>query len=195
MAIYRPKCRGEKPDNAAHLHREMKNSLFQCAAGGLAGALAALSVNLTYAATLNQNLRNPGGSPLALVADIGAVLRGPQRTGAMQVVEATKPLPGIKPAGPPPTAAEIVGRMLAPGASNPDVPLPHPDLSETFSDNAGGQSPLKGPTPYGRGETGGGVLGFRIPIPVERSATDETTTSSSVARRREGLLEGPWKPR
>lgn len=195
MAIYRPKCRGEKPDDAAHLHREMQNPIFRCAAGGLAGALAALSVNLTYAATLNQNLRIPGGLPLALVADTGTVMRGPQRTGAVQVAEASKPLPGIKPAGTPPTAAEIVGRMLAPGASNPDVPLPHPDLSETFSDKAEGQSPLKGPTPYGRGETGGGVLGFRIPIPADRSSTGETTTSSSIARHREALPEGAWKPR
>ena len=173
----------------------MQNSISRYAAGGLAGALVALSANLTYAATLNQNLRIPAGSPLGLVADIGAVLRGPKRMGAIQVAEASKPLPGIKPAGPPPTAAEIVGKMLAPGASNPDVPLPHPDLSEKFSDKAEVQSPLKGPTPYGRGETGGGVLGFRVPIPVERSAAGGTATSSSVARRPEALPEGAWKPR
>jgi hypothetical protein len=93
--------------------------------------------------------------------------------------EAKKPLPGIKPAEPPATAAEIVGKLLAPGASNPDVPLPHPDLSEKYSGNSEVEGPLKGPTPFGRSETGGGVLGFRMPIPVERSGGGSTTTSSS----------------
>lgn len=164
MAIYRPKCRGGKPDDASHLHREMQNPIFRYVAGGLAGALVALSANLTYAVTLNQNLRISGGSSLGLVADIGADWRGPQRAGVVRVAQAGKTLPGIKPSEPTETGAEIVGRMLAPGASNPDVPLPHPDLSEKSFDRTDAQGPLKGPTPYVRGEAGGGVLGFRIPI-------------------------------
>jgi len=194
MAIYRPNCRGEKPDDAAHLHGEMQNPIFRYAAGGLAAALIALSVNLTYAATLNQNLHIPGGSPLGLVADIRAGSVGPQHPDAVQVAQAGKTLPEIKPAGPPPTAAEIVSKMLAPGASNPDVPLPHPDLSEKFSDRAEVQSPLKGPTPYGRAETGGGILGFRVPIPVDRRAAGGATTSSSGVLRPEVLPEGASKP-
>lgn len=181
MAIYRPKCRGEKPDNSVRLHREMPNHIFRYAAGGFGGALIALSAHLTYPATLNQNLRIPGGSPLGLVADIGAGSVGPRSAGAVQVAQTGKSLPGIKSPEPPETAAEIVGRMLASGASNPDVPLPHPDLSEKLSDKTDAQGPLKGPTPYGRGEAEGGVLGLRIPIPVNLSAAIGTTTSSPAA--------------
>jgi hypothetical protein len=96
MAIYRPKCRAEKPDDAAHLHREMQNPIFRHADGGLAGALAALSAKLSYAAILNQNVRIPGGSPLGLVADIGAGSVGPQRARAVRVAPAGRTLPGIK---------------------------------------------------------------------------------------------------
>lgn len=159
----------------------MQNHTFRYAAGVVAGALVALSANLTYAAILNQNLRMPRGLPLAVVADNGAGSEGRPRSGATQIAQAGKSLPGIKSSGPPETAAEIVGRMLAPGASNPDVPLPHPDLSEKFSDRTDAQSPLKGPTPYGRGESGGGILGLRVPIPVHRSAPVGTTTSSPAA--------------
>lgn len=195
MAIYRPKCRAEKPDDAAHLHREMQNPIFRYAAGGLAGALIALSANLTYAATLNQNLRIPGSSPLGLVADMRAGSVGSQRAGALQVAQAGRTLPGTKSSERPETAAEIVGRMLAPGASNPDVPLPHPDLSEKFSERTDTRSPLKGPTPYGRGEAGGGVLGFRVPIPVNRSAASGATTSSSAALPSGSHLGGDAGPR
>ena len=172
----------------------MQNPVFRYAAGGLAGALVALSVYLTYAAILNQNLRMPGGSPLGLVADIGADSVEPKRAGAVQVAQAGKTLPGIKSSESQETAAEIVGRMLAPGASNPDVPLPHPDLSEKFSDRTDAGSPLKGATPYGRGEAGGGVLGLRVPIPVNRIAASGTTTSSPAALPSEPSPAGGTRP-
>lgn len=98
------------------------------------GPPIALSTNLTYAATLNQNLRIAGGSPLGLVADIWTGAVGPQRAHAVQVAEAGKTLSGIKSSEHPWTAAEIAGRILAPGASNSDVPLPDPDLLEKFSE-------------------------------------------------------------
>ncbi len=94
------------------------------------------------------------------------------------VADVKKPLPGIKAPESPATAAEIVGKLLAPGVSNPDVPLPHPDLSERFSARPEPAGPLKGPTPYGRSDAGGGVLGLRIPIPVDGSGSAATTTSS-----------------
>ena len=195
MAIYRPKCRGEKPDDAAHLHREMTKPVFGRAAGGLAGAFAALSAHLTYAETLNQNLRIELEAPQLLVADPrgGSTAEGPSRP--VHMAQAKTSLPGITPGEPQPTAAEIVGKMLAPGASNPDVPLPHPDLSEKFADRTEVEGPLKGLTPYGRGETGGGVLGFRVPIPVDRGAARGTTTSSPELQGTRTSAAGLSRPR
>ncbi len=172
----------------------MKNALFRHAAGGLAGALVALAAGVVYAATLNQSLRIAPEAPLWLVADGAATAPATGRLRAAQVAEAGKRLPSVGSSETPATAAEIVGRMLAPGPSNPDVPLPHPDLSEKFSDRTEGREPLKGPTPYGRGETGGGILGFRVPIPVERSNAGGTTTSSPVAVRPESLAKGASRP-
>jgi hypothetical protein len=169
----------------------MTISIFRCAAGGLAGALAVLSADLAYASTLNQSLRIAREAPQWLVADTASAAATVRTVRAVQIAEAKKPFPGIKSPEASATAAEIVGRMLAPGASNPDVPLPHPDLSEKFSERTEVQGPLKGPTLYGRGETGGGVLGFRLPIPVDRSAVRQTTTSSSVAVGPESSRRGP----
>ena len=157
----------------------MTNSVFRYAAGGLAGALVALLANLTYAETLNQNHWIAVQAPQSVVVGNGGGTTATERPRPVQFAQAKKPLPGIKPAEQPATAAEIVGRLLAPGASDPDVPLPHPDLAEKFADRAETQGPLKGPTPFGRGETGGGVLGFRVPIPVERGPTLGATTSGS----------------
>ena len=154
---------------------------FRYAAGGAAGALALLSAGFTCAATLNQNLRTDVQRPQFLVSPADRISAPATRSRAVLLAEGKKPLPGIKPAEPPATAAEIVGKLLAPGASNPDVPLPHPDLSEEFSTRSESGRSLRGPTPYGRTESGGGVLGFRMPIPVERSGTAATTTSSPGA--------------
>ena len=153
MPVYRPKCHGEKPDDAAYLHREMAFSVFRPAVAALLGALVALPSGFTWAATLNQNLQ--------------IRLDGPQPIVVADRATAS-----------PDNAAEIVGRMLAPGASNPDLPLPHPGLSEEFSVRTDVERPLTGLTPFGRGETGGGVLGFRLPLPGPRGPTDRTTTSS-----------------
>jgi hypothetical protein len=74
-----------------------------------------------------------------------------------------------------PSGAEIVGKLLSPGASDPDVPLPHPNLAERH--DAAPES-LSGPKLFGRGETGGGVIGLRMPIPVDRSGAAASTRSS-----------------
>jgi hypothetical protein len=173
----------------------MTNPVFRYAAGGLAGALAVLLANLTYAETLNQNLQIAPQAPQPLVVGKDGGMTPAERPRPVQIAQAKKPLPGIKPAEPPATAAEIVGKMLAPGASNPDVPLPHPDLAEKFADRTDVQGPLKGATPYGRGETGGGILGFRVPIPVDRRDTGGTTTSSSAAPAAGMPAEGAAKAR
>ena len=194
MAIYRPICRAGKPDDAAHLHREMPKSIAHHAAGGLAGALAVLSTNFTCAATLNENLRIAESPPLGIVASGSADSAGRHRSVEGQFDQAGRPQAGRKSPEPPKTAAEIVGSMLAPGASNPDVPLPHPDLSERVFGRTDAPGPLTGPTPYGRVEPGGGVLGFRIPIPVDRGAKAVNTISSPAALGLEASPEGVLNP-
>ncbi len=62
-----------------------------------------------------------------------------------------------------------MGKLLAPGPGDPDVPLPNRDLSDSA---AGGAAP-SGPRIYGREETGGGVLGLRFPIPVSPQSEAE----------------------
>ena len=66
-----------------------------------------------------------------------------------------------------PTGAEAVGKLLQPQQADPSVPLPHPDLAERASE---APESLDKPTIYGRREDGGGVVGFRVPIPADRSA-------------------------
>ena len=172
----------------------MTFSPFRHTAVGFAGALALLPASLTCAATLNQNLRTGSERPQILVSPADRTSAPPVQPHPVLIAEAKKPLPGVKTAEPPATAAEIVGKLLAPGASNPDVPLPHPDLSEQFSARSESGGPLKGPTPYGRPETGGGVMGFRMPIPVERSGNGPTTTSSPGAIGPTLPLEGAARP-
>lgn len=75
-----------------------------------------------------------------------------------------------------PSNVELVNKALNPGASNPDVPLPHPDLANSNGEQSGssGRSQI-----YGRQEQGGGILGFRMPIPAERSASGGAARSGS----------------
>ena len=67
-----------------------------------------------------------------------------------------------------PSNVDLVNKALNPGASNPDVPLPHPDLANSSVAQSGSPS---GPQVYGRQEQGGGVFGLRMPIPADRSST------------------------
>ena len=101
------------------------------------------------AADLNQGLKS--GNPL-IVAQATAP-------------KAPKPAPQSSPVAPKPTGAEIVGKMLADPPSDPDVPLPQRGLSA----EAPASAPSDSPQIYGRKEDGGGVLGFKIPIPAERT--------------------------
>ena len=66
-----------------------------------------------------------------------------------------------------PSNVDLVNKALNPGASDPDVPLPHPDLANSRGAQSGSPS---GPQIYGRQEQGGGVFGLRMPIPADRSS-------------------------
>jgi hypothetical protein len=92
--------------------------------------------------------------------------------------------------GPQPSAAEIVGNLLAPHASDPDVPLPQPGLAAVPPAN----EPSAGPRIFGRGEDGGGVLGIRIPIPATRGAlipTRDIVQAGQAAESTAGPLTRP----
>ena len=65
-----------------------------------------------------------------------------------------------------PSNVDLVNKALNPGASNPDVPLPHPDLANSSGDRS--VSSAK-PQIYGRQEEGGGVFGLKMPIPATRN--------------------------
>jgi hypothetical protein len=73
----------------------------------------------------------------------------------------------VLPATTAPSGAEIVGKLLSDQtrASDPDVPLPQPNLNP----RPPGAGPLSGPSLYGRQEDGGGVVGLKFPIPVSRA--------------------------
>ena len=96
--------------------------------------------------------------------------------------QATKDLAKTKAPAPTPAAergptnVELVNKALNPGASDPDVPLPHPDLARSNPDQPTSPS---GPQIYGRQEQGGGVFGLRMPFPADRSASGGPTRYSS----------------
>jgi hypothetical protein len=62
-----------------------------------------------------------------------------------------------------PSNIDLLNKTLKPGASDPDVPLPHPDLARPASEQP---ASLSGPQFFARQEQGGGVLGLKIPIAV-----------------------------
>jgi hypothetical protein len=72
-----------------------------------------------------------------------------------------------------PTNVEIVNKVLNPGASDPNVPLPRADLSDAAG-NEPSTASSSGPRIFGREEDGGAVLGLRIPIPADRNASGAT---------------------
>jgi hypothetical protein len=63
-----------------------------------------------------------------------------------------------------PSNVDLLNKALKPGASDPDVPLPRPDLARPVSEQP---ASLSGPQLYARQEQGGGVLGLTIPIAVK----------------------------
>lgn len=179
--------------------------------GVVAGGWLGLAAESTYATTFNQNLgageegaqvvetpaklpaRTPAGpsgskssmdglaplvvsDPVPATAAPTAKSRPPLRVPATTRSVVGTPVPAA------PTAAEIVGKLLAPGASDPDVPMPHPDLAGLPTGN---KAASEGPRLFGRAESGdgvldirGGIFGLTVPIPADRSAPSSNTRSS-----------------
>jgi hypothetical protein len=77
-------------------------------------------------------------------------------------------LPGPQAMAATPSGAELVGRLLSERtkSSDPDVPLPQRNLTESEPAYA----PLTGPQIYGRRDEGSVVVGLKIPIPADRRA-------------------------
>jgi hypothetical protein len=104
----------------------------------------------------------------------GGLLAAPGVAGAWDQLAQAKtkaplPTPAVQRA---PTNVEIVNKAINPGASDPNVPLPRPDLPDV----AGTGSPAtgSGPQVFGRSEDGGGVLGLKVRIPADRNALGAT---------------------
>lgn len=156
----------------------MKFTVFGGLLGGLTGVFAALSASLTYASTLNHDLQNAADRPQPVVLAAKPDSPSGARPRTVHMAQIKKPAASLG-AVDAVTPAELAARSLNPGASDPDVPLPHPGLSEEFSDRTDVARPLTGPTPFGRGESGGGVLGLRLPLPAQRGSSGQTTTSGA----------------
>jgi hypothetical protein len=73
------------------------------------------------------------------------------------------PLPSI----PQPSSTDTINKLLNPGPSDPSVPLPQAGLDQQTAEDPGS----RGPAFYGRKEENGAFLGFRVPIPADRTAT------------------------
>jgi len=153
-------------------------SVLKRAAPSGAAALAALAIsggtaNLTYAASLNQSLNSPEApSGVAPASKHKQAVVGSGKAGRAPHIVTERALS----AGPQPSAADTartVNRLLAPRASDPKIPLPQENLGQ----EPAAYAPLDGPQIYGRGEPGGAVLGFKIPIPADHGAFDSPTRS------------------
>jgi hypothetical protein len=121
-------------------------------------------------------------TPLIVSDPVPAASAPAARLRPVLRLPATTRLVVVAPGPATPTGAEIVGRLLTPGASDPDVPMPHPELAGV---SAGNSAVSEGPRLFGRAESGdgvldirGGVFGFTVPIPADRSAPSPNTRSS-----------------
>ncbi len=169
--------------------------------GVMAGGWLAVAAGSTCAATFNQNLgiwqdEAPSAEVAAQIAvpppsrDVLAPLLVadpvvPAPPAAKPKPPVRSPAPGraviVAPAQTAPTGAEIVGKSLSQGPSDPNVPLPHPNLTEMSAESAAaGRTRL-----FGRADPGDGVLDFKgglfgltVPIPADRNAPGGNTRYS-----------------
>lgn len=74
-----------------------------------------------------------------------------------------------------PSTVDLLNKALNPGSSDPDVPLPHPNLTVMNADRSSSKTQV-----FGRPEQGGGVFGLRVAIPADRSSSGASTRYSSV---------------
>jgi hypothetical protein len=103
---------------------------------------------------------------LAVFAALGiTVAASPGLAQTTKQTKAPAPTPAAERG---PSNVDLVNKALNPGASDPDVPLPHPDLANSSVAQSG---PPAGPQIYGRQEQGGGVFGLRMPFPADRNST------------------------
>lgn len=179
--------------------------VFGMLGGALAGGWLALAAGPTWAATFNQNLGIWQGAPPPVEAVVRPTAELPSRdvlapllvadsveTAPPAAAPVAKPKPPARPsasakasvlapAQTAPTGAEIVGKSLSQGPSDPNVPLPHPNLAEMSAEGAvAGRTRL-----YGRADPGDGILDFKgglfgltVPIPADRNAPGGNTRYS-----------------
>ncbi len=179
--------------------------VFGMMGGALAGGWLALAGGPTWAATFNHNLGIWQDAPPPVEAVLQSALELPSRdvlapllvadsveTAPPAAAPAAKPKSPARPAAPAkasvlapaqtaPTGAEIVGKSLSQGPSDPNVPLPHPNLAEMSAESAvAGRTRL-----YGRADPGDGILDFKgglfgltVPIPADRNAPGGNTRYS-----------------
>jgi hypothetical protein len=169
--------------------------------GVMAGGGLALAAGSTCAANFNRNLgiwqdEAPSAEVVARIAvpprsrDVLAPLLLADSVDAAAPAAKPKPpvrspAPGraavIAPAQTAPTGAEIVGKSLSQGPSDPNVPLPHPNLTEMSAESASASRTRL----FGRADPGDGVLdlkgglfGLTVPIPADRNAPGGNTRYS-----------------
>ena len=177
--------------------------------GVMAGGWFALAAGATCATTFNQNLGIWQDGPPSIeasgegaaegvvaptprdalaslvVADPVAALPPVPAPAAKPKLPARPPTPAratmLAPAEAAPTASEIVGKSLSQGPSDPDVPLPHPNLAEMSAESAVSSRTRL----FGRADPGDGVLDFKgglfgltVPIPADRNASGGNTRYS-----------------
>ena len=75
-----------------------------------------------------------------------------------------------------PSNVELVNKALNPGASDPDVPLPHPDLANSTADQPASPQGLRFSAARSRAAA---FWGSECRFPADRSATGGTTRYSS----------------
>jgi hypothetical protein len=66
-----------------------------------------------------------------------------------------------------PSSVDVINKQLNPGPSDPNVPLPQAGLGQRAAEDPA----LQGSAFYGRKEENGALLGFRVPIPADRTNT------------------------
>lgn len=173
--------------------------------GALAGGWLAVAAGPTWATIFNQNLGTWQDAPPPIETVVRSapelpsrdvltplLVAGPVEVSPSVAVPAAKPKSPARPSASPsasvlapaqaaPTGAEIVGKSLSQGPSDPNVPLPHPNLSEMSAEGAVASRTRL----FGRADPGDGVLDFKgglfgltVPIPADRNAPGGNTRYS-----------------
>ena len=126
-----------------------------------------------YAASLNQDLNAP---PIVAPVDLTPPAKPQPVVGGKARPVPQKALSDAAQPSAEATAA-VVNKLLAPREGDAGVPLSQENLAQAPVSTTS----YDGPRIYGRGEPGGGVLGFKFAIPVSRGTSDSHTTYSGVA--------------